>query len=251
MEPGIYISKIEFDTITKRKKISWKYIMKYKDYLISDKTIEIGLKTIDVVKFIEKKQCYRIIAVSQRHKHLKYRSVYFYEKRKKTPKNLFLHRVRLTAHVREPEKGEVCRHIDGNAINNDLSNLGWGTHKENVLDAVRKGVFKGENQSSAKINDFFAVAIYVLANLKLVDSRIHSFLEISSTQVYNIKNRKSWSHVAMPEIDKIIKLANDCIEDRISKESMKIKTENKMNTSKFKKKVKTEIQNLLENVSKL
>lgn len=32
-----------------------------------------------------------------------------------------------------------CRHLDGNKINNKLSNLKWGTRHENIMDCVRSG----------------------------------------------------------------------------------------------------------------
>lgn len=39
-----------------------------------------------------------------------------------------------------PPNGECC-HFDDNRSNNDLSNLRWGTRRENSLDAVRNGRF--------------------------------------------------------------------------------------------------------------
>ncbi len=38
-----------------------------------------------------------------------------------------------------PGEGRVCRHLDGDPINNRLSNLTWGAHSENSYDRVRHG----------------------------------------------------------------------------------------------------------------
>jgi len=54
-------------------------------------------------------------------------------------KRLFVHRAILLAFIGEPAQGEICRHLDGNHLNNALSNLAWGTHSENMYDRVRHG----------------------------------------------------------------------------------------------------------------
>lgn len=40
-----------------------------------------------------------------------------------------------------PDKDSKARHLDDNRENNTLSNLAWGTQKENIHDALRNGVF--------------------------------------------------------------------------------------------------------------
>lgn len=49
----------------------------------------------------------------------------------------FVHRLVLEAFVGPCPPGMQCRHLDGNSLNNRLSNLCWGTPKENLDDAVR------------------------------------------------------------------------------------------------------------------
>ena len=50
-----------------------------------------------------------------------------------------VHRLVLAAFVGEAPAGTVTRHLDGNPANNVLSNLAYGTPRENNLDAVRHG----------------------------------------------------------------------------------------------------------------
>jgi len=45
------------------------------------------------------------------------------------------HRLVLTHFERAPKAGEVCRHLDGNPKNNNLTNLKWGTIEENWQDS--------------------------------------------------------------------------------------------------------------------
>ena len=55
------------------------------------------------------------------------------------PKLFSIHRLVLLAFVGEIPSGMQCRHLDGNAENNSLSNLAYGTVSENQLDRVRHG----------------------------------------------------------------------------------------------------------------
>lgn len=50
-----------------------------------------------------------------------------------------VHRLILTAFVGEPEDDMQARHLDGDASNNFLSNLAWGTCQENIRDQLRHG----------------------------------------------------------------------------------------------------------------
>jgi len=65
----------------------------------------------------------------------------------------------LSAFVRPRQKGEVCRHLDGNSLNNSISNLAWGTQKDNAQDSIRHGtqvnppVHYGESHHNAKHSD--------------------------------------------------------------------------------------------------
>ena len=53
-------------------------------------------------------------------------------------KNAGVHRLVLDAFV-GPCPGKVCRHLDGNPSNNHISNLAWGTPKQNSEDMVHHG----------------------------------------------------------------------------------------------------------------
>ena len=61
----------------------------------------------------------------------------------------------LTAFISgRPAGMEVCHDPDPNPLNNNLSNLRWGTRKENAEDMVRHGrSSKGVRRPMAKLND--------------------------------------------------------------------------------------------------
>lgn len=52
---------------------------------------------------------------------------------------LYLHQLKLMAYVGPCPEGMECRHLDGNAKNNNLSNLAWGTRDDNVEDQKLHG----------------------------------------------------------------------------------------------------------------
>lgn len=61
---------------------------------------------------------------------------------------VYLHFLVIRAfHGDKPFPEAVCRHLDGNSLNNHPNNLRWGTVHENILDAIRHGTFKCQYQS--------------------------------------------------------------------------------------------------------
>ncbi len=69
---------------------------------------------------------------------------------------LTVHRLVLLAFVGECPAGMECRHIDGDRLNSNLSNLAWGTHAENDADKRRHGtmvVLRGEQHGNARLSD--------------------------------------------------------------------------------------------------
>ena len=70
-----------------------------------------------------------------------------------------IHRLVLETFRGPCPKGMECRHLDGNSVNNNLDNLKWGTHSENIQDAVQHGTWHalkrlGEKHPNSKLSDF-------------------------------------------------------------------------------------------------
>ena len=51
----------------------------------------------------------------------------------------FVHRLILMTFVGLPPEGCETRHLDGDPSNNHIDNLEWGTHKQNIQDAIEHG----------------------------------------------------------------------------------------------------------------
>ncbi len=69
-------------------------------------------------------------------------------------KTVFVHRLVLEAFVGPRPPGMECRHLNDNPADNRLSNLAWGTRKENMADKVRNGrPFRGERVPWSKLTN--------------------------------------------------------------------------------------------------
>lgn len=62
-----------------------------------------------------------------------------------------VHRLVLETFVGPRPAGMECRHLDGNPHNNRVDNLCWGTHAENIQDAVRMGLRSGEKNGRHRL----------------------------------------------------------------------------------------------------
>lgn len=53
----------------------------------------------------------------------------------------YVHRLVAEAFIPNPKKYPEVRHIDGDPNNNEVTNLCWGTHADNINDAKQHGTF--------------------------------------------------------------------------------------------------------------
>lgn len=92
-----------------------------------------------------------------------------------------------------------CRHLDGNPTNNHVSNLKWGTQKENSADRDKHGRTanqKGEMNGNAILTEQEVRNIFHLYKTKQysLSYLAHQFL-VSIQCVWRIVTQKSWKHL--------------------------------------------------------
>ena len=104
-----------------------------------------------------------------------------------------VHRLVLTAHVGPCPEGMECLHGDGDHTNNKLSNLRWGTRKENMADKKRHGTQTcGESHHASRLTEAQVRAI----RLDYRPSRaVAADYEVSFVTVLLIRKRKIWGHL--------------------------------------------------------
>jgi len=71
---------------------------------------------------------------------------------KQKSKSFAVHKLILEAFAGQRPTGKEIRHLDGNKLNNNLSNLAWGTHAENERDKIAHGtLMKGDTHANSKL----------------------------------------------------------------------------------------------------
>ena len=105
---------------------------------------------------------------------------------------VFVHRLVLESFHGDAPHGCECCHKDGDATNNAVSNLYWGTRKQNQADSIRHGTkknppnFFGEKSSAAKLSDMQVSEIRANAHDGLSISAVSRHYGISRTHVRRI-----------------------------------------------------------------
>lgn len=93
--------------------------------------------------------------------------------------------------------GKECLHIDGNPQNNKLSNLRYGTHKENMEDCSKHGGFgnrKGINNSNAKFTNQKAKKIRKLYKKgNVTQLQLAKQFNVGEYAIWCIVNNKTWN----------------------------------------------------------
>ena len=106
---------------------------------------------------------------------------------------LYIHRLVLLAFVGPCPTMHETRHLDGNKKNNCLTNLCWGTRKENGEDMAMHGSQKGEKHHAAKLTEADIIEIRQTKGSTLLElSRRYG---VGKTAIFKIIHRKRWGHV--------------------------------------------------------
>lgn len=112
-----------------------------------------------------------------------------------------VHRLVAEAFLPNPESKRTVNHIDGNKLNNHVSNLEWATDLENIRHAFANKLIVtcvGEKQSATKLKSKEVLEIYQSNLPRRVLCKIYN---ISYTAICSIKNGVTWSHITKHKRD--------------------------------------------------
>jgi len=121
--------------------------------------------------------------------------------RKKKVYQVSVHRIILETFVGKCPKNMGCRHINNNPRDNRISNLRWGTQKENIQDQVKhrthSGFFrKGENSPMSKLKEAdVRMIIYTYRTGLFTQKEVAGMYNTDQANVCRIINRKNWKHI--------------------------------------------------------
>jgi hypothetical protein len=116
-------------------------------------------------------------------------------------KSIGVHRIVLLSFIGKCPEGNQCRHLDGNRANNNITNLTWGTAKQNQNDRFLHGrghkitCPKGEAQWLSKIKSAEIHEIRYLRKNGYLLREIGKLYGISESNVSMIVNNITWQHI--------------------------------------------------------
>lgn len=93
-----------------------------------------------VLKKVKGKELYFTISKIDKNNHLQRAIVQLWKNNK--PYLRYVHRLVADAFIENPENKPQINHIDGNPLNNNVSNLEWSTATENMIHAYENGLIK-------------------------------------------------------------------------------------------------------------
>jgi len=88
------------------------------------------------------------------------------------------------------------RHLDGNKMNNHVSNLAWGTTTQNRHDRILHGTSsEGEKNGCAKLTDDEVLEIRRRAKNGERQKLLANEFQMSISAVEHIVQRRKWKHL--------------------------------------------------------
>jgi len=103
------------------------------------------------------------------------------------------HRLVANSFLNNPKKLSCVCHKNDNKTDSFVENLFWGSHKDNMMDKVKKNrQAKGENIGSSKLRSADVLIIKELLKSNLKQKEIAIRFNVSPVAISYIKHRKTW-----------------------------------------------------------
>ena len=114
----------------------------------------------------------------------------------KSQKTIYIHKTVAKLFLGPRPEDCVIRHLDGNRYNNQVSNLAYGTVKQNHEDLIKHGTHRHENNGRALLSERCVKAIKFLHSSGLVDAvALSKAFEVHEATIRAIIKGRNWKDV--------------------------------------------------------
>lgn len=125
-----------------------------------------------------------------------HRNYYHVTVKNKKKSKIAVHRLILETFVGPREESQVCRHLNGDSLDNRIENLKWGTVKENVADSIKHGTAvclrHGEQAIASKLKLEDILKIKWLYKFGYKQVALSRWFKVSQKHISDIINNKTW-----------------------------------------------------------
>lgn len=107
-----------------------------------------------------------------------------------------IHKLVLTSFSGPRPEVMECRHLNGIKTDNRLTNLVWGTPKQNGEDRViLEEAVRGESCGTSKLSDDKVVTIRKKYAEGVSQGKLSKIYGVTQAAISNVVNRKTWTHI--------------------------------------------------------
>ena len=158
--------------------ITFKQIDGYDNYFISDNGDVLNNKSGRILKSSISNIGYRQINLNKNNRKKRY----------------YVHRLVAKAFLKDDAERLEVNHIDGNKLNNNVSNLEYVTHSENIKHAIDTGLFKikGIEHHNAKLSLIGVQFIRDNYKVKYTVKQLAKMFNVSRLTIYKVANYISY-----------------------------------------------------------
>ncbi len=106
-------------------------------------------------------------------------------------KTVYVHTlVLITYYGNKPSPKHQVRHLDGDKMNNSISNLRWGTPQENTIDKLYSGTYG----TKLSVHQVLEIRERFVKNQEKQKTLAKEY-GVSNSTISHIINRKSWGYI--------------------------------------------------------
>lgn len=119
-------------------------------------------------------------------------------------KKMYIHRLVAESFINNPNNLPQVNHIDGNKLNNNVSNLEWCTLKDNLKHARENGLNtscnvipngRGEKNTRSKLTEMQVLEIRQKASTGIKHKQLGIEYDVAEGTISGIVSRFRWTHI--------------------------------------------------------